>query len=363
MSPLPKAKPANSLGMLDTGPAETHIDSSPAEISWQRDLAGAIREPQQLLAALDLRESQLPELSEDATGPFPLLVPRSYVARMEPGNAADPLLQQVLPQQAELLDTAGFEADAVGDEQSRVAPGLLQKYHGRALMIAAGSCAVHCRYCFRREYPYSAEPHTMADWQPALEYIRDDPSLTEVILSGGDPLMLPDARLRHLVDEIDDISHVERVRIHTRLPVVLPSRVTEELLTTLSTGRSQVIFVIHANHANEIAADCKAALRQVVAAGIPALNQTVLLKGINNNCTALEALSRALVNVGVMPYYLHQLDHVTGTAHFEVDDMAARQLIADLQSRLPGYAVPRLVREIAGRQSKTPVDLRDACYD
>ena len=326
------------------------------ESSWQRDLAGAVRNPQALLAALGLSEQEIPELSKEAAAEFPLLVPLSFLDRMEAGNPHDPLLRQVLPVAAEQTAVPGFVVDAVGDGAARQSAGLLQKYHGRVLMIAAGSCAIHCRYCFRRSYPYSEEPKRLSDWEPALQQVADDETVREVILSGGDPLMLPNRRLASLVERIDAIDHIDRIRLHTRLPIVLPSRVDVELLALLKSVRAQVVFVVHANHANEIQGDCRDALQQLVSSGIPVLNQTVLLKGINDTVKALEQLSSALVNIGVMPYYLHQLDRVAGTAHFEASAEIGRRLIAELRDRLPGYAVPRFVQEIPSRGSKTSLE-------
>jgi L-lysine 2,3-aminomutase len=337
------------------GPTPTHA-------SWQRQLAEAVRDPQELLAGLQLPEEPLAVTGTAATLGFPTLVPHSFLARMEPGNRADPLLLQVLPAAAEAEHAVGFTSDPVADSSARAAPGLLHKYHGRALLITTGTCAVHCRYCFRREYPYHEEPRRMTDWAPALQQIGDDKTITEVILSGGDPLILNDDRLQTLCRRIDKINHVERLRIHTRLPIVLPARVTSELLAMLKSLRSQPVVVVHANHANEIAADCETALRTVVREGIPVLNQAVLLRNVNDSAEALESLCRRLINVGVMPYYLHQLDKVHGAAHFEVTDARARALITEIRSRLPGYAVPQLVREIPGESGKTPL-LQDTADD
>jgi len=326
------------------------------ESSWQRDLAAAIRNPKALLAALGLSEQEIPEISAEATAEFPLLVPLSFLNRMEAGNPHDPLLRQVLPVEAEQTTVPGFTVDAVGDGAARQSAGLLQKYHGRVLMIAAGSCAIHCRYCFRRSYPYSDEPKRLRDWEPALHQVAEDETIREVILSGGDPLMLPSPGLAALVECIDAIDHVDRIRLHTRLPIVLPSRVDTELLQLLQSVRAQVVVVVHANHANEIQDDCRDALQQLVLSGFPVLNQAVLLKDINDTVEALERLSNVLINIGVLPYYLHQLDRVAGTAHFEVSAETARSLVAELRDRLPGYAIPRLVQEIPGRGSKTSLE-------
>ena len=325
-----------------------------AATAWSRDLAAAVRDPAELLRRLDLTESLLPG-AEAAARTFPVMVPESFLARMRPGDADDPLLRQVLPVGEELEDVDGFTADAVADLDHRPAAGLIQKYEGRVLLIAAGSCAVNCRYCFRRHYPYGDEPRTLAQWQPTLDHITDDPSVREVILSGGDPLMLTDSRFSELVGRIADISHVRRLRVHSRLPIVLPSRVTDRLIATLTQSRLQPWFVVHANHPHEIEADCVESLQRLVRSGIPVLNQAVLLRGINDSADALIGLCERLIDVGVRPYYVNQLDRVAGAAHFEVSDRKARILMQSLRRRLPGYAVPVLVRDCVEGLSKTPV--------
>lgn len=292
----------------------------------------------------------LPQACENT---FPVMVPESFLARMNHADPHDPLLRQVLATDREANSVDGFVPDPVGDSAARKAEGLLQKYHGRALLITTGSCAVHCRYCFRRNYPYQSEPKTMVDWQPALHQIAADQSITEVILSGGDPLLLTDARLLQLVHAIDGIDHIKRIRFHTRLPIVLPARITTELMASLQQLKSQVIWVVHSNHAQEIQFDCKDTLAKMVQSGFPVLNQAVLLKDVNDNLPALKELSEVLVNIGVMPYYLHQLDRVTGAAHFETSVDQGRQLVEQLRTVLPGYAVPQFVQEIEGQPSKT----------
>ena len=318
--------------------------------TWSRELAAAVRCPRELLRRLELPESMG---SDAAAAGFRTLVPESFLRRMRPGNADDPLLRQVLPAVAETLAVEGFRPDAVNDLPSRTAPGVIHKYPGRVLLIAAGSCAVHCRYCFRRDYPYSEEPKSLADWDEALGTVRRDESIEEVILSGGDPLMLPDGRLLQLLAMIDAIPHVDRVRVHTRLPIVLPSRVTDALLTTLRGLRSQPWIVVHANHANEIASDCSDALRRLVDSGVPVLNQAVLLCGINDNLNTQADLCKSLINVGIRPYYLNLLDRVAGVAHFAVPDEVARKIAAGLRERLPGYAVPVVVRDSGEGPSKS----------
>lgn len=314
---------------------------------WQKQLSNCIRSSAQLCAALDLDH---PEIADND---FPVMVPESFLARMQPNCPTDPLLLQVLTSIQEDNLQEGFRADPVGDAAAKKADGLLQKYHGRALLITTGSCAVHCRYCFRREYPYQSEPKTLNDWQPAIDAISNDRTVQEVILSGGDPLLLTDVRLLQLMKALDQIAHVDRIRIHTRLPIVLPARITPELISKMKQLRSQVIWVVHSNHANEIQDDCLQTLQSLVSAGFPVLNQAVLLKDINDNLDALKELSLSLVNIGVMPYYLHQLDRVTGAAHFEVPVTKGRTLIQQLKTVLPGYAVPKYVQEIQAQPSKT----------
>ena len=330
--------------------------SSPTrhQSGWHRSLAESIRDPETLIAALSLTDEWV-EPARRAAERFPLLVPRSYLRRMEPGNPRDPLLRQVLPLGNELESPDGYVADPVDDASARKAPGLLHKYRGRALLVATGSCAIHCRYCFRREYPYQEEPRTLAQWEPAIRAIAQDQSLQEIIISGGDPLMLTDRRLSELIDRLEEIPHLRRLRIHTRLPVVLPDRVTQNLLDRLRGGRLTPIVVVHANHPREIENDCAEALSQLVRSGLTVLNQAVLLRGVNDDIDVQVELSERLIDLGVIPYYLHQLDRVRGTSHFEVAERRGREIIAAMRTRLPGYAVPRYVREIPGKPHKTPL--------
>ena len=323
-------------------------------LDWPQALADAVREPEVLLDRLRLPEA-LREPARRAAGLFPLLVPESYLRRMRIGDPADPLLRQVLPLNEEFAEAAGFTTDALHEAGARRAPGLLQKYAGRALLIATGTCAVHCRYCFRRHYPYGEEPRRWEDWQPALDAIASDPSLREILLSGGDPLVLSDRRLAMLCEALDAIPHVTRLRIHTRLPIVLPERITPEFPALLSRLRVTPIVVVHANHPAEVVADCADSLRRLVQAGITVLNQTVLLRGVNDDADVLIELSERLINLGVMPYYLHQLDRVRGTAHFEVSEETGKAIVAEMRRRLPGYAVPQYVRETPGDDSKLPI--------
>jgi EF-P beta-lysylation protein EpmB len=321
---------------------------------WQLEMAEAITSPHELLAALSLDPSLLPA-ARAASATFPLRVPRAYVARMRKGDPHDPLLRQVLPLAPELEETAGFIADPLGELEALRAPGLLHKYHGRALLIATAACAVHCRYCFRREFPYAEQTSDVSRWSEAVAAIAADSSIEEVILSGGDPLSLSDARLSSLTNALSQIEHVRRLRVHTRHPIVLPSRVDEGLLRWAAGLRWPVVFVLHANHPNEIDDAVRVACANLRAAGVTLLNQTVLLKGVNDDAGTLARLSGSLFEAGVLPYYLHVLDRVRGVAHFEVGEDQARQIALQLASRLPGYLVPKLVREVAGAPAKMPL--------
>lgn len=330
------------------------ITPSASFTNWRRQLAEAIRDPDELCQVLDL-PNEVREAARRAARWFPLLVPRGFVARMTPRDPADPLLRQVLPLDAEGEEAPGFVADPVGDGQHLAAPGLLRKYARRALLMTSGVCAVHCRYCFRRHYPYEQAPRGLDAWEPALSHLAMDQTLDEVILSGGDPLTLTDEWLARLAKRLATIPHLRRLRVHTRLPIVLPERVTDELLNWITSGSWRPIVVIHCNHPRELDLSTQHALRKLVEANIMVLNQAVLLRGVNDNVTALEELSLLLLDLGVIPYYLHQLDRVAGAAHFEVSENLGRMLVAELARRLPGYAVPRYVREIEGAEHKVPL--------
>jgi EF-P beta-lysylation protein EpmB len=326
----------------------------PRSADWKNALARAVRDPAELLALLELPRELL-EGARWGDQAFALRVPRSYVAKMAKSDPADPLLRQVLPLGEERRPVPGFVADPVGDLQASTVPGLLQKYAGRALLVATGACAIHCRYCFRRHFPYADENPARSGWEEALDHLAADSSIHEVILSGGDPLLLDDGRLAGLSRRLDAIAHLRRLRIHTRLPVVLPERVDSELLEWLKSSRLKPILVIHANHANEFDADVYSALGELRRADVTLLNQTVLLAGVNDSVEALTELSEVLFDAGVLPYYLHLLDKVDGAAHFQVDEQRALALMAAIRTRLPGYLVPKLVREVAGEPFKRPI--------
>jgi len=337
---------------------ETGIEArklrAPPPARWQQEMAQAIREPWELLEILALSDTALARRITP-TSTFPMRVPRSYVRRMHPGDPHDPLLRQVLPLQQEAQHGIAYSTDPVGDLQALAQPGLLHKYQGRALLIATAACAVHCRYCFRRHFPYSADETGLRDWQPALQHLAANPTIREIILSGGDPLSLSDQRLAALVRRLEDIPHLRRLRIHSRLPVVLPTRVDEALADWLGATRLQTIIVIHANHPNEIDAEVAAALARLQATGATLLNQSVLLRGVNDDSPTLTGLSEQLFAAGVLPYYLHLLDKVQGAAHFDVSEQQALELQQAMLRQLPGYLVPRLVREQAGAPYKIPL--------
>ena len=286
---------------------------------------------------------------------FPLRVPRPYALRIQRGNPHDPLLRQVLPLVQENQSVPGYVSDPLYETNSNIMPGIIHKYHGRVLLILAGSCAINCRYCFRRSFPYQANQNSQAEWDVALDYIRQHNNISEVILSGGEPLINSDERLRQLVNSIEAITHVKRLRIHTRLPIVIPQRVTSDMLDWLTCSRLQPVVVLHTNHAAEIDAEVFAALHKIKSRGITLLNQSVLLKGVNDDVDTLKQLSERLFEAGVMPYYLHLLDKVEGAAHFDVPMPRAQQIVGQLCAKLPGYLVPKLVRECAGEPAKTPI--------
>ena len=292
-----------------------------------------------------------PRRPQRASGDFSLLAPRPYLARIQPGDPADPLLLQVLPQAAEMTTPAGYKPDPLGEADALCGHGLLRKYQGRILMVTTGACAVHCRFCFRRHFPYQNTPGG-SGWGAALREIAADRSTEEVILSGGDPLMLPDAALARLAGELAEIPHLRRLRIHSRLPVMIPQRVTDELISWIRGSRLSPMMVVHVNHPAEIDQEVAAAFGRLVDAGIPVLNQSVLLRGVNDRADVLAELCRRLVDLRVIPYYLHQLDPVAGAAHFEVPIATGIALVAKLRALLPGYAVPRYVRETPGGTSK-----------
>lgn len=320
---------------------------------WRQSLRDAVTDARELLRLVGLPE--LADRLPAADAGFPIKATHSFIRRMRQGDPKDPLLLQVLPVLAELDEAPGFTDDAVGDLAAVQEHGVLHKYQGRALLIAAGSCAVNCRYCFRRHFPYAEELAAGHAWHAAIECLKADPSIHEAILSGGDPLVLSTAKLAEFTTALRDVPHVTRLRIHSRLPVVLPERIDDAFCAWLAAVPLQRVLVIHANHPNELDASVADACARLRAAGVTLFNQSVLLRGVNDDADALVNLSERLFEIGVLPYYLHQLDRVRGTAHFEVPDDRARALRDAIRGRLPGFLVPRLVREVAGEDSKRPL--------
>ncbi|KXO13622.1 Lysyl-lysine 2,3-aminomutase [Moritella sp. JT01] len=323
--------------------------------NWKKDLANAISDPRKLLFILELTEEAF-QADFAARQLFPMRVPQSFVDRMEKGNPKDPLFLQVMPKQQEFIQKAGFIKDPL-DEHESVVPGLLHKYTNRVLFIVRGGCAINCRYCFRRHFPYQDNSNNKHEWQQAIDYIRSKPEIIEVIFSGGDPLMANDEQLGWLVKQLEQIPHLKRLRIHTRLPVVMPSRVTDEFVTLLKQSSLRCSVVLHINHPNELAAELPAALAKLTTAGISLYNQAVLLADINDNADDLVELHERLFDNRIQPYYLHLLDKVEGASHFDVPEEKAVDIMNQLLLRLPGFLVPKLVREIGGEKSKTPISI------
>ena len=321
--------------------------------SWQEELRESLQDSDQLLEKLGLQGNNFESVGVSEA--FQLKAPDSYLKRIRKYDPTDPLLRQILPLQEENIQHDEFVTDPVGDLESETVPGLLHKYHGRVLLVTTGACAIHCRYCFRRHFPYADSNPAKQNWQPAMKYIQNDHSIAEVILSGGDPLMLADDKLKKLLKELIAISHLKRLRIHSRIPAVLPSRITDSFLDLFYNLRLNPVMVLHVNHVNEIDANVELSLQKLKTAGITLLNQTVLLKGVNDSSQALSDLNEKLFESGVLPYYLHMLDKVQGAAHFLVEEERARSIMNKLRETLPGYLVPRLIREQAGLPYKLPI--------
>ncbi|CAH0532425.1 L-lysine 2,3-aminomutase [Vibrio stylophorae] len=326
------------------------------EQNWLDELAHGVSDPETLLKKLAIPHAQWPNW-QAARAQFAQRVPQALIDRMQPGNIDDPILKQVLPIEQELFQSPGFTADPLEEHASNQQAGILHKYKNRALMILKGGCAVNCRYCFRRHFPYADNPGGKRHWQQAIDYIAQQPEINEIILSGGDPLMAKDHELDWLIAQLEPIGHIKRLRIHSRLPVVIPSRVTDALCDLLQNTRFQVLLVTHINHPQEIDEALASAMRKLKNAGVTLLNQGVLLKGINDDAQILATLSNRLFDIGILPYYLHLLDKVQGAAHFLVSDDRAREIMANLVTLVSGYLVPKLTREIGGRPSKTLIDL------
>lgn len=324
-------------------------------ISWQKELANVVTDPKELLELLSIDPNNYLQHFK-ARQLFPVRVPRPFINKMKKGDINDPLLKQVMPLHSEFIITDGYTTDPL-EEHDTVAKGLLHKYKHRVLMIVKSGCAINCRYCFRRHFPYQDNSPSKAHWQEALTYIADHPEINEVIFSGGDPLMANDNHLTWLIEQVEAIVHVTRLRIHTRLPVVIPQRITPALVNALKNTRLKATMVLHINHPNEICSALIDAIEPLRAARIPLFNQSVLLKGINDNANILATLSEQLFDAGIQPYYLHMFDKVQGVAHFEVEEQAAIAIVKKTMAILPGFLMPKLVREIAGEANKTPINL------
>ena len=323
-------------------------------ISWQQILADSVTEPAQLLKRLQLPENMLDSMLP-GHGSFSLRVPEPYLQRIEPGNAEDPLLLQVLPRPEEQLEIRGYVADPLNEQNSNQQQGLIHKYRGRVLLIVSGGCAINCRYCFRRHFPYGDNQLGREQWQQVLDYLNQNSSISEVIFSGGDPMATTDQRLASMVADLESIPHIKRLRLHTRLPVVIPQRVTKELTELLGNSSLQTVVVTHINHPQELDSSLVNALGQLQAVTHQLLNQSVLLAGINDSSATLCQLSEALFEAGALPYYLHLLDPVAGASHFNVSEEVAKSLVGQMCDQLPGYLVPKLVKELAGASAKVPV--------
>ncbi len=350
MRPLRRLK--IEIRIMSFAASETHLESR----SWQQQLAEAFTSIEELCAYLRVNPGDLP-VSQQAARNFPLKVPLSFAANMAKSNPDDPLLRQILPVSDELTEFPGFVNDPVGDLEAAMLPGLLHKYHGRVLLINTGACAINCRYCFRRNFPYGEQQLGKQDELKALEHIRSNLDITEVILSGGDPLALSDARLEFLFTQLAAMPHVKRIRLHSRLPIVLPARITHSFVNLCRQTAKPVVLVVHCNHPNELSAEVNQAMDLLKAGRVALLNQAVLLKAVNDNAETLCALSEKLFDFGILPYYLHQLDKAKGTGHFAVTDEVALALLTFMQNRLPGYLVPKLVCEIPGAPAKQNVEL------
>jgi EF-P beta-lysylation protein EpmB len=325
-------------------------------LSWQEQLAQAIRDPNELLEYVGLVANSI-GYSNTAMEQFPIRVPHVFANRIRHNDPNDPILRQVFPYIDEESEVSGFINDPLAESDVQPSHGLLQKYKSRVLSITTAACAIHCRYCFRRHFPYQESTASSQHWNAALEYIKNDNSINEVILSGGDPLTLSDRRLTEICTSLSQIDHIKRIRFHTRLPVVLPARITTTLLQQITNNHKSILFVIHTNHANELDDDVAKAISLLQRFGILVLNQSVLLKGVNDSVEALIMLSERLVENNVIPYYLHILDPVAGAAHYDVTIEKARELVKFMQANCSGYLVPKLVKEEIGGVSKTQINI------
>lgn len=327
-------------------------------LTWQQELARAINRPEALLSALGLPLDLLPGARAGAQL-FSVRVPYPYLARMEYGNPDDPLLRQVMPLGAETLERPGFVDDPLSEADHTPQQGLIRKYRSRALLMVTGTCAINCRYCFRRHFPYADHRQSPDTRSATLETLRGSPEINEVIFSGGDPLAVNDRRLAAWAEDLAAIPHIKRLRIHSRLPVVIPQRIDEAFIHWFGGNRLQKVMVVHINHPREIDDSVRRAMQRLRDANVTLLNQSVILKGVNDAVDTLQELSESLFDAGILPYYLHAFDPVQGAAHFDVPDEQAQALVRELLAVLPGFLVPRLVREIPGESSKTPLNVLD----
>ncbi len=325
------------------------------EKNWQSQLSDLITDPSELLHVLELSSEQLLSGAIMASEQFKLRVPRAFVRKMQVGNPLDPLLLQVLPHHLELEEHPEFVTDPLGEEAANQMPGVLHKYQSRFLLTLTGACAIHCRYCFRRHFPYQENLPKNEDWLKIKHYIEQNPSINEVILSGGDPLTLSNRKLALWIERLSSLDQIKIVRIHSRVPIVIPNRLDEEFISILKNSRLRIIVVIHSNHASELDDYTCSKLLQLSLHHITVLNQAVLLKGVNDSAQSLTELSYRLFEARVMPYYLHVLDKVKGAQHFDLRSSQIDQIYHDVLASLPGYLVPKLVREIAGEKNKTPL--------
>ncbi|MGM0766899.1 MAG: EF-P beta-lysylation protein EpmB [Pseudomonadota bacterium] len=338
----------------------TRIEARPVDNdapSWQQLLAGSVTTPQALLERLNLDPDRWLAGAKQGHRLFPIRVPEPYLGRIKPGDPSDPLLRQVLPLVEEGLPAEGYIADPLQEAGATATTGLIRKYRSRALLMVTGQCAINCRYCFRRHFPYDEHRLSPADRDQVVQTLANDTRINEVIFSGGDPLVANDRLLAAWADAIGSIPHIRRLRIHTRLPVVIPQRVCDSLLAWLSATRLQTVIVLHINHPAELDRQTRQALARLRACGATLLNQSVILKGVNDDAAVLAQLSETLFDAGVLPYYLHAFDPVAGAHHFDVSDDEARSLVRTMLAELPGFLVPRLVREVPGKAGKTPIDL------
>lgn len=323
--------------------------------NWQSQLSDLITDPQELLSLLQLSPEQLLSGAILASEQFKLRVPRAFVGKMKVADPFDPLLLQVLPHHLELENHPEFVTDPLGEEQANQQPGVLHKYKSRFLLTLTGACAVHCRYCFRRHFPYQDNLPKNEDWLNIKQYIESQPDINEVILSGGDPLTLTNRRLQSWIERLESLPQIKFLRIHSRVPIVIPNRVDEALISILKNSRLRIILVVHSNHASELDDFTCRTLNTLVNHQMTVLNQAVLLRGVNDSAQVLVDLSYRLFDAGVMPYYLHVLDKVKGAHHFDLMPQDIDLIYKEVLANLPGYLVPKLVREIAGEKNKTPL--------